>query len=89
MLTVMREQQKQDIETFLEKAQEYYYSGDLKKSIELLEKGEPVIHEEDFEEYLKTQFYLLYCEVLVVAILMENESFDKAITKLHFCEKLI
>ncbi len=86
---MMREKQKQDIEMFLEKAQEFYYNGNLKKSIDLLEKGEPIVHSEGFEDYLKIQFYLLYCEVLVVAIFMENSSFEKAIEKLQFCEKLI
>lgn len=89
MLTVMREQQIQDIESFLETVQEFYHKGDLKKAIELLEKGEPVVYEEGFEEYLKIQFYLLYCEVLVVAVFMENKSFELAAKKLLICENLI
>ena len=89
MLMLMREKQKQEIEMFLEKAQEFYYIGDLKKAIEFLDKGESIIQEEGFEEYLKIQFYLLYSEILVVAILMENMSFTLAGEKLQICEKLI
>ncbi len=89
MLTVMREKQKQEIEMFLEKAQEFYYNGNLEKAIELLEKGEPIIQEEGFEEHLKIQFYLFYSEVLVVAVLMENKSFGLAAEKLQICETLI
>ena len=89
MLTVMREKQKQEIEMFLEKVQEFYYNGDLKKSIKLLKKGEPVVLSEGFEEYLKIQFYLLYCEILVVAVFMENKNFGLAAEKLQICEMLI
>jgi len=89
MLTVMKEQQIQDISSFLAKVQEVYYNGDLNKAIELLEKGELVVHEEGFEEYLKEQFYLLYCEILVVAVFMEDVSFDLAAEKLQICENLI
>ena len=69
--------------SFLKKVQEFYYNGNLKKAIELLEKGEPVVYEEGFEDYLKIQFYLLYCEILVVAVFMENKSFEIAVKKLH------
>ena len=89
MLTVMKEQHIQDIKTFLEKVQEYYYNGNLNKALELLEKGEPVVHEEGFEEYLKEQFYLLYCEVLVVSVFMNGGSFELAAKKLQICENLI
>ena len=89
MLTMMREQQVQEIESFLKKVQEFYYNGNLKKAIELLEKGEPVVYEEGFEDYLKIQFYLLYCEILVVAVFMENKSFEIAVKKLQICENLI
>ncbi len=89
MLTVMREQQIEDIEAFLDKVQEFYHNGNLKKATELLEKGETVVLEEGFEEYLKIQFYLLYCEVLVVEILMEDSSFDLVSEKLLICQKLI
>ena len=89
MLTVMREQQIEDIKVFLEKVQEDYHNGDLNKAIELLEKGEPVVHEEGFEEYLKIQFYLLYCEILVVSVYMENKSFELATEKLQYCQNLI
>ncbi|MHA1199257.1 MAG: tetratricopeptide repeat protein [Candidatus Heimdallarchaeaceae archaeon] len=85
----MREQQIEDIEAFLDKVQEFYHNGNLKKATELLEKGETIVLEEGFEEYLKIQFYLLYCEVLVVEILMEDSSFDLVSEKLLICQKLI
>ncbi|MBY9002307.1 MAG: tetratricopeptide repeat protein [Candidatus Heimdallarchaeota archaeon] len=85
----MREQQIQDIAKFLEEVQKFYHEGDLKKAIELLEKGEPVIHAENFDEYLKIQFYLLYSEILVVSILMENKDFGLATEKLQICDKII
>lgn len=89
MLTAMREQQIQDIEKFLKEVQKFYHEGDLKKAIDLLERGEPVIHEEDFDEYLKIQFYLLYSEILVVSILMENKDFGLATETLQICDKII
>lgn len=89
MLTVMREQQIGEINVFLDRVQKHYHNGDLTKAIELLEKGELVVHEEGFEEYLKIQFYLLYCEILVVSVYMENRSFELATEKLQYCQNLI
>jgi len=89
MLTVMKEQQIQEIELLLEKVQKTYYNGKLQETFELLEKGESLVNKEGFQYYLKTQFYLQCCEILVTSGFLEKRSFDSVAGKLQICDSLI
>jgi tetratricopeptide (TPR) repeat protein len=79
----------QEIELILEKSEEYYYNGDLRKAISLFEKNESIVNAEGFDEYLKIQFYVSYIATLVVTILMENRSFEEIEKKILDCKEMI